>query len=255
MKRMWHRQQQQHLSKLQRERWLKKNYNHRISRRGYARFGKDLQKTLKVSTNLPRHVIWKYAHQNKQGGYNDDKTMAQAEKIDEVTKGVEDGTIHTEGRNDILRIALGTPEHSGVRASKPCKLAVGTINNIVAHGTVFDRESPDEKIHTVMLGESYRRVSVNYVLSPNALLPVPIPDEMTTLRDAHKSYVAWPKDLICPKQPNDVECGYYVMRYMKELIENQSIPIEENFNGKYTYTPEEIDEVRVEWINFIQEYV
>ncbi|XP_028066456.1 uncharacterized protein LOC114269344 isoform X2 [Camellia sinensis] len=54
-----------------------------------------------------------------------------------------------------------------------------------------------------------------------------------------------------PQQPTNVECGFYVMRYMKDLIRDQSILRKQNFNGKKTYTETELDEVRVEWINFI----
>ncbi|TQD83748.1 hypothetical protein C1H46_030705 [Malus baccata] len=44
----------------------------------------------------------------------------RADKIDEVTKAVEDGTLRTSGSNDILTIALETPEYSG------CVRGVGT---------------------------------------------------------------------------------------------------------------------------------
>ncbi|CAL5411120.1 unnamed protein product [Camellia sinensis] len=52
------------------------------------------------------------------------------------------------------------------------------------------------------------------------------------------------------QQPTNVECGFYVMRYMKDLIGDQSIQRKKNCNGKKTYTEIELDEVRVEWINF-----
>ncbi|CAL5422705.1 unnamed protein product [Camellia sinensis] len=52
------------------------------------------------------------------------------------------------------------------------------------------------------------------------------------------------------QQPTNVECGFYVMRYMKDLIGDQSILRKQNCNGKKTYTEIELDEVRVEWINF-----
>ncbi|XP_028085396.1 uncharacterized protein LOC114286429 [Camellia sinensis] len=55
----------------------------------------------------------------------------------------------------------------------------------------------------------------------------------------------------CPQQLTSVECGFYVMRYMKDLIRDQSILSKTNFNGKKTCMEFELDEVRVEWINFI----
>ncbi|KAF7116036.1 hypothetical protein RHSIM_RhsimUnG0040200 [Rhododendron simsii] len=55
----------------------------------------------------------------------------------------------------------------------------------------------------------------------------------------------------CPKQLKDVECGFYVMMFMRDLIRDQGILSKNNFNGRNTYTKAEIDEVRVEWINFV----
>ncbi|KAL6326020.1 hypothetical protein AAG906_038512 [Vitis piasezkii] len=58
---------------------------------------------------------------------------------------------------------------------------------------------------------------------------------------------------ICPRQPGSVECGYYVMRYMKEIIANPNqltskvyvIPFQ--FHGRKTYSEMEINEVRSDW--------
>ncbi|KAK3211804.1 hypothetical protein Dsin_016510 [Dipteronia sinensis] len=44
------------------------------------------------------------------------------------------------------------------------------------------------------------------------------------------------------------------MRFMKEIIENPDI-LSEKFNGKERYTQEEIDEVRLEWIEHIKPFV
>ncbi|KAF5955025.1 hypothetical protein HYC85_007881 [Camellia sinensis] len=40
-----------------------------------------------------------------------------------------------------------------IRKSKPCKLVVGSLENIVAHGTMYERTGPQEVIHTVPLGK------------------------------------------------------------------------------------------------------
>lgn len=55
----------------------------------------------------------------------------------------------------------------------------------------------------------------------------------------------------CPKQPTNVECGFYVMKYMKDVIKEERILRSGNFKGKRTYMQAEIDEVRVEWINSV----
>ncbi|KAF7143006.1 hypothetical protein RHSIM_Rhsim05G0213000 [Rhododendron simsii] len=61
--------------------------------------------------------------------------------------------------------------------------------------------------------------------------------------------------LQCPKQPTNVECGFYVMKYMKDLIRDERILSKGNFNGKKTYTKAEIDEVRAEWIKSVMNEV
>ncbi|CAL2238611.1 unnamed protein product [Prunus armeniaca] len=50
-----------------------------------------------------------------------------------------------------------------------------------------------------------------------------------------------------PKQPSSVECGYYVMRFMRDIIMDTSLEFEKTFTkGKYQapYPQAAIDEVR-----------
>ncbi|KAL5778553.1 hypothetical protein ACOSQ2_009290 [Xanthoceras sorbifolium] len=57
-----------------------------------------------------------------------------------------------------------------------------------------------------------------------------------------------------PRQPGSVECGYYVLRYMKDVIADPSL-LPRNFHGKDTYTKEEIDEVCCEWTTFVSQFL
>ncbi|KAF5958330.1 hypothetical protein HYC85_005555 [Camellia sinensis] len=160
----------------------------------------EVSKTLKhkrmtgSAEDLDRSVLWKKAHQNKNGEYDDKTIMEQAARIDELTKQKSDGSLKIEGCNDILTMALGTPESSS--QGKPCKLAIGSIENIVAHGTLYERIEHNEAIHTVPLGESNVRVSVEVVIQKDAPLPIPIPDEMFIVGEAVGFFVAWPKNLV-----------------------------------------------------------
>ncbi|CAL2259436.1 unnamed protein product [Prunus armeniaca] len=57
-----------------------------------------------------------------------------------------------------------------------------------------------------------------------------------------------------PKQPSSVECGYYVMRFMRDIITNPSLEFEKKFKkGKdqAPYPQEAIEEVRKEWAYFV----
>ncbi|XP_006429639.2 uncharacterized protein LOC102623946 isoform X2 [Citrus sinensis] len=55
-----------------------------------------------------------------------------------------------------------------------------------------------------------------------------------------------------PRQPGNVECGFYVMSYMQDIIADNSV-LKEDFFGKKTYNEEEIDEIRKEWASFVLE--
>ncbi|XP_074277052.1 uncharacterized protein LOC141600706 [Silene latifolia] len=64
--------------------------------------------------------------------------------------------------------------------------------------------------------------------------------------------VTW-RIIKCPRQPDgSVLCGYYICRYMLELIKGRYINITPNFmlNAPKTYTVEQIDEVRNIWAEF-----
>ncbi|XP_021816918.1 uncharacterized protein LOC110759194 [Prunus avium] len=57
-----------------------------------------------------------------------------------------------------------------------------------------------------------------------------------------------------PKQPSSVECGYYIMRFMRDIIKDTSLEFEKMFaKGKdqAPYPQAAIEEVRKEWAEFV----
>ncbi|BBN69267.1 hypothetical protein Prudu_862S000400 [Prunus dulcis] len=71
---------------------------------------------------------------------------------------------------------------------------------------------------------------------------------------AGRKAVIWKTLSGTPKQPSSVECGYYVMRFMRDIIMDPSLAFENKYakgNQEAPYPQEAIDEVRNEWAEFV----
>ncbi|KAF4391068.1 hypothetical protein F8388_024900 [Cannabis sativa] len=67
--------------------------------------------------------------------------------------------------------------------------------------------------------------------------------------------VMW-KTIKCPRQPlGSLQCGFYVLRMMKDFVMNEASMrwLTSNCGGKTSYTKDEINEVRDEWAQYITE--
>ena len=96
---------------------------------------------------------------------------------------------------------------------KECKLAIDNLSNIVAIGQV---EATQGLIHSIKLGDSNYRVSVKKSIKGDALLPIPIGDELIQVSHVVGSYVAWPRHLVIF---NDFQVKtiilFYVIKFRK----------------------------------------
>ncbi|GMP28940.1 hypothetical protein CsSME_00004273 [Camellia sinensis var. sinensis] len=133
------------------------------------------------------------------------------------------------------------------RKGKPCKLAIGSIENIVAHGTVYERIEHNEAIHTVPLGES----------NVHAPLPIPIPDEMFIVGEAVGFFVAWPNSLVLVDDEGasiNVECGKY-----QESIQSFVSLVEHIKYDEAIEIPQEKDifgeEINIQLQRVVMEYI
>ncbi|KAA0061162.1 uncharacterized protein E6C27_scaffold753G00330 [Cucumis melo var. makuwa] len=59
----------------------------------------------------------------------------------------------------------------------------------------------------------------------------------------------------CPRQLDSVGCGYYVQKYIHEIVYNSSTSITSLFNTKNVYRQEDIDEIRTEWAAFVSRFL
>ncbi|CAL8133896.1 unnamed protein product [Prunus armeniaca] len=89
----------------------KLEYNHRLSRKGYAGLEDQLEETM-PGVEIDRSTLWKKARQDKHGNILDPKVAEKAKLIDELQKQVAEGSLSLTGSNDVLTLALG-PEHPG----------------------------------------------------------------------------------------------------------------------------------------------
>ncbi|PRQ58873.1 putative Ulp1 protease family catalytic domain, putative transposase, Ptta/En/Spm, plant [Rosa chinensis] len=97
-----------------------------------------------------------------------------------------------------LRHVFAVPKARVNDAENECKLAIDSVENIVAIGTIInvDIETKQQTVHGVPLGEENVRVTIIRTLVHEALLPFPIKDEIVTVKDAIGTCVAWPKNLV-----------------------------------------------------------
>ncbi|XP_060969435.1 uncharacterized protein LOC115720465 isoform X3 [Cannabis sativa] len=60
-----------------------------------------------------------------------------------------------------------------------------------------------------------------------------------------------------PKQPDDKVCGFYIMRLMRDLTMSNDPRdyLEKHCYGQKTYSMDEINEVREEWVSYLTEYM
>ncbi|KAK9682479.1 hypothetical protein RND81_10G076700, partial [Saponaria officinalis] len=68
-----------------------------------------------------------------------------------------------------------------------------------------------------------------------------------------KPCIKWRK-IECPRQPLDTnDCGYYVCRYMIEIIESRQLIVPDKYFDKVpsTYSQQMIDELREMWISYV----
>ncbi|CAL2248333.1 unnamed protein product [Prunus armeniaca] len=89
----------------------KLEYNHRLSRKGYAGLEDQLEETT-PGVEIDRSTLWKKARQDKHGNIPYPKVAEKAKLIDELQKQVAEGSLSLSGSNDVLTLALG-PEHPG----------------------------------------------------------------------------------------------------------------------------------------------
>ncbi|XP_020417779.1 uncharacterized protein LOC18791159 [Prunus persica] len=103
------------IHELQKESCSKCKYHHRTSRKGYIGVVEELvdKKIVAKDEEVDRALLWKVAREDKNGKILDEEVVELAGTIEKLLKEKEEGLITVSGYNDVLAMALGTPEHGG----------------------------------------------------------------------------------------------------------------------------------------------
>ncbi|KAL0540213.1 hypothetical protein IC582_024446 [Cucumis melo] len=166
-------------------------------------------------------------------GSKEKSSMEGAENVNDL----EDLSNDLESQKDIedvvelnedikVNIVKDDEEVEGVTLEKmkvgtSCKLAFETKDHVVAWGTIIDSDVEGDNV----------KVAVDVVVDGDCVIPIPSEQGMYKMSQEVGSHILWPRDLFntdnikCPKQSGVVECGYYVMRFMRDIIISRSTSI------------------------------
>ncbi|RVW33041.1 hypothetical protein CK203_101238 [Vitis vinifera] len=151
----------------------------------------------------------------------DDVTRPVAEKIDELAKAVEEGKITCVGQKDILTLALGTSEHPGRNPHTPSEVSSTNIRKqLLEHEEIRGKTHYSAHVENLS-AEGTRKASpltqisidgtdilvvILYPLQPNALLPFPLSENISTIREGVGYEVLWPVAFVINDE-NDEDFG------------------------------------------------
>ncbi|TYK27216.1 transposase [Cucumis melo var. makuwa] len=216
--------------KLQQERRKKNKYNHRLLRKGYANLREELKNIPSEESELNRASMWKKARVDKKGQYDNEDVQEVVNRIDEISKTCAD---KEPSPNDVLTQALGTQESSGrVRRVELENIHISTQSTPTsAHGSC----SRPRLEYDIQCKKCLEKEVVKEEVNVDVII----------LNDLQEDAIE------CPLQVGLVECGYYVMRYMRDIITNGSIVVTDLIDTRTSYSQLELDEVRMEFADFL----
>ncbi|KAA0053313.1 uncharacterized protein E6C27_scaffold102G001310 [Cucumis melo var. makuwa] len=280
----------QKLRREQQDRRKRSKYTHNMSRRGYANLTEDMviknvivfykyilkfnygvlndirKKGSFEEQNFGRANMWKKAQTKKDGGYINEDVQQVANEIDEIL----DKAPNEESPNDALTQALGTPEYGGrekvlenvVKEKKGIATSVPPVSLTSKKKVVEEDEVKEEEViattsMTKNEVKSSRLMTKEVeVTSEPSNLPIQL---KYILRYAERGLDDFSISEEFEKdQKNNIlesDKGYYVMRYMREILSKDTSIITDAIDTRNSYSQLELDEVRVEWAKFLSRYI
>ncbi|CAL9025570.1 unnamed protein product, partial [Prunus brigantina] len=258
----------------------KLEYNHRLSRKGYAGLEDQLEETM-PGVEIDRSTLWKRARQDKHGNIPDPKVAEKAKLI--KNEGNQDEEKNEEKKDEQKEEEKKFEEKEEEKKDeekkeekqdekeKEQKEDEEKHDDKVIEGVDYSNMEvpsslkslcryaettlvPQEKIMNFTIDKEVFGVDRNTFVLPDDITQFAGMEEIGAtmvavyMRQGHKAPI-WKTLSGTPKQPSSVECGYYVMRFMRDIIMDPSLAFEKKYaKGKEEapYPQEAIDEVRNE---------
>ncbi|KAI3516150.1 hypothetical protein L1887_15061 [Cichorium endivia] len=252
-------------------------YNHRLSRKGYAKLTVEImEETGMTEEEIGRALLWRKGREMKKGGYAPNVKMV----VDRMLSGA---TITCYMMNIYEEIKNGTKRDRGICFVSPTAISPAgrqakdkSKNTEEASRSIANRLSTrkDNDIillpfnpgkHWVLAVLDMKTTTCYYI---DSLRPSNVNPHLRQIIDAAMVLYAaqsgsnkrvklnW-VNATCPRQPGNTECGYYTLKFMKEIVEEGvEVLIDNNVgSGKVHYTDADIDEIREEWASFVTNFI
>ncbi|KAA0055044.1 uncharacterized protein E5676_scaffold205G002330 [Cucumis melo var. makuwa] len=133
---------------------------------------------------------------------------------------------------------------SRLMASKSNQLVLAPFNP-GGHWALLAINAYDETVYYLNSLRTTSRVDIRYVTDT----AIAIFRSQKNIQTSRKQPI-W-KTVKCSLQVGVVECRYYVMRYMRDIITNGSIVVTDLIDTRTSYSQLELDEVRMELADFL----
>ncbi|VFQ89904.1 unnamed protein product [Cuscuta campestris] len=231
-------------------------YPHRLSRKGYANLEQEWEflreqvcsgvLTEEGDDDVLTKALGKPEHGGRvrgQGMHNE----SEDQKIDIVEKLVEVRGLKVEKKaeKDVF-VDVDSGE------SQMAQLDVGSVDNIVAYAKVYGFSQMDDlTLHEVVYymdplkrridSQEWTEVVDNAIVLYKNTMNTPM----------LKKKVSWENMAVIPMQKENVDCGFFVMRYMKEICQDKEVEFASKWarRGNLEYTEDDINQTKVEFAN------
>ncbi|KAL8110605.1 hypothetical protein AgCh_026367 [Apium graveolens] len=211
-------------------------------------------------------ILWKKARMTKEGIVVDPGLAVVVKRICIQSYGLsimDKASFHEKvGPNEAVKVACvlttmkemnvddeieyvgGDPRPPEKKGPRSCELSVDNIKNKVAFGTIFD-DPVNSIVHGVPMQPGHNNRMEGFLAKKK---------EKNQLQ---RSVVMFKEVEGSPQQSSGHECGYVVMRYMKDIIEDKKMTFITKWASKSrkSYKMEELDVVCIETLAYIQDKI